>query len=205
MSNDPTRETSANSSPLPATADPSQNNSPDHVIWEGTFSARGMVRWFFVSILLTVLLPVIAFLTGSGSKIWLGVVGTLICVWLLCFVVLKIRQWSHHYRLGETTLEVESGILNRKISPISLLFVTDVEMKQTILERIFNVGVIEVTSKDPTDPFRRLEGIRDPRKVYEHIRNQWNLMVRRRGIMTSAASTSGGEMIDGGMGGNGLQ
>lgn len=200
MSSNPTPNTSANPTVLPPTESTpaSPSGDPNHVIWEGTFSARGMVKWYLVLGSLTILLPLIAVLAKWESIVWAGVTGALLCLWLLCFIILKLRQWSCRYRLGETTLEIESGILNRKISPINLLYVTDVEMKQTILERIFGVGVIEVSSNDRTDPYRRMMGIKNPRSVYELIRNQWNQMVRRRGIMSSASISGGDAAVDGG-------
>lgn len=194
MSND-SKNLNATESPLQHSADAQPSFDPNQPLWEGTFSARGMVHWFLSLLILTVLILLAVAVPEQfrrDTSAWLIGIIAIVVLWLVYFVVLKLRQWSQHYRLCETTLEIETGILSRQISPISLLFVTDVKMQQTILERIFNVGKIEIYSTDRTDPTRKMIGISDPRRVYGLIRNQWNLMVRRRGIMTSAAAGMGG-------------
>ncbi len=193
MSNDAKNPEGADS-PLSHANDAQQPLDPNRTLWEGTFSARGMVHWFVAQMVLTILIILAIAVPEqfrSQSSAWLIGCIAIVVLWLIYFIVLKWRQWSQHYRLGETTLEIETGILSRQISPISLLFVTDIKMHQTILERILNVGNIEIYSTDRTDQARKMPGISDPRHVYNLIRNQWNLMVRRRGIMTSAAAAMG--------------
>ena len=74
------------------------------------------------------------------------------------------------YRLFPESLEVESGILARRIENIQLFRVRDLGLVQSMLNRIAGVGDVIVTSTDQSAPHYRLRGIEGPRQVYEQLR-----------------------------------
>ena len=74
------------------------------------------------------------------------------------------------YRLFQDSLEVESGIISRRIENIQLFRVRDLALAQSMLNRIAGVGDITVTSPDQSAPRYRLRGVEDPRKVYDQLR-----------------------------------
>jgi uncharacterized membrane protein YdbT with pleckstrin-like domain len=74
------------------------------------------------------------------------------------------------YRLFEDSLEIESGIVSRRIENIQLFRVRDLGLAQSILNRVVGVGNIIVTSTDQSAPHYRLRGIAEPRGLYEQLR-----------------------------------
>jgi uncharacterized membrane protein YdbT with pleckstrin-like domain len=74
------------------------------------------------------------------------------------------------YRLFHDSLEVETGIVARRIETIQLFRVRDLGLVQSMLNRIAGVGDVIVTSTDQSAPHYRLRGVEDPRKVYEQLR-----------------------------------
>jgi uncharacterized membrane protein YdbT with pleckstrin-like domain len=74
------------------------------------------------------------------------------------------------YRLFQDSLEVESGIISRRIENIQLFRVRDLALAQSMLNRIAGVGDITVTSTDQSAPRYRLRGVEAPRKVYDQLR-----------------------------------
>lgn len=77
---------------------------------------------------------------------------------------------NSEYRLFHDSLEVESGIISRRIENIQLFRVRDLALAQSMLNRIAGVGDITVTSTDQSAPRYRLRGVEDPRKVYDQLR-----------------------------------
>ncbi len=74
------------------------------------------------------------------------------------------------YRLFNDSLEIESGIVSRRIENIQLFRVRDLGLAQSILNRVAGVGDVIVTSTDQTAPHYRLRGVEDPRALYEQLR-----------------------------------
>jgi uncharacterized membrane protein YdbT with pleckstrin-like domain len=74
------------------------------------------------------------------------------------------------YRLFQDSLEIESGIISRRIENIQLFRVRDLGLAQSILNRVGGVGDVVVTSTDQSAPHYRLRGIADPRVLYEQLR-----------------------------------
>ncbi len=79
---------------------------------------------------------------------------------------------STEYRLFNESLEVESGIISRKIENIQLFRVRDLGLSQSVLGRIFNVGNIAISSTDKTAPLYTLHGVDNPRELYDTVREQ---------------------------------
>jgi len=101
--------------------------------------------------------PVIVFLAGL-----LPLAVGLVYSWLV--------RISTEYRVFADSLEVESGIIARRIENIQLFRVRDLGLNQSLLGRMLNVGNVFVTSTDQSDPNLILHGIDDPRSVYESLR-----------------------------------
>jgi uncharacterized membrane protein YdbT with pleckstrin-like domain len=74
------------------------------------------------------------------------------------------------YRLFQDSLEIESGIVSRRIENIQLFRVRDLGLVQSILNRVAGVGDVIVTSTDQTAPLYRLRGVADPQALYGQLR-----------------------------------
>lgn len=75
------------------------------------------------------------------------------------------------YRLFHDLLEVESGIVSRRIENVQLFRVRDLGLEQSMLNRLAGVGDVTVTSTDQSAPHYRLRGVEDPRALYHQLRD----------------------------------
>lgn len=89
-----------------------------------------------------------------------------------------VRRISVRYRLTTHRLFKEVGIVSRKISEIELMRVDDLSVSQNIIQRMFDVGVVTLSTSDASDPHLEISGIRHPVEVKEHLRAQ---VQKRRG------------------------
>jgi uncharacterized membrane protein YdbT with pleckstrin-like domain len=90
---------------------------------------------------------------------------------------LMVEKISTRYRLTSYRLFKETGIIARDLNELELLRVDDVAVRQNLIQRIFNVGVITVIAPtDQTEPRLELVGIENPIEVKEMIRS----LVRKR-------------------------
>jgi membrane protein YdbS with pleckstrin-like domain len=156
-------------------------NEPEQELWKGRFSGKSQGHWW---VLWFLLLPILVFCwfklpedirKGPYAK-WAFVAAAvipLLCI-LWSFILEKL---STRYRLTTHRLFKDTGILSRHHNEIELVRVDDIAVRQNVIQRIFNVGVVTVIAPhDQTEPRLELVGIENPIEVKEMIRTH----VRRR-------------------------
>jgi membrane protein YdbS with pleckstrin-like domain len=74
------------------------------------------------------------------------------------------------YRLYADRLEMESGILNRKIENVELFRIRDVGLKQGLVGRLADFGDVYAHSTDSTASDLHLHAIDAPRDFYQTLR-----------------------------------
>lgn len=162
--------------PAPAASEPEQN------LWKGRFSAKSQAHLWLLWTLEVVALFYLWFFQIHESKRGDVVLRSIFAVLALLPAVwiawqLLVAKLATRYRLTTHRLFKESGIIARSMNEIELVRVDDVSVRQNILQRIFNVGVVTVIAPtDQTEPRLELVGIENPIEVKELIRGQ----VRKR-------------------------
>jgi len=164
------------------------SNRPGDAItlWEGRYSFHGMVDAVVLSGLASVAGVVLAIWRGWGYRGWLGLLCALGGLWAWLGVLYLLRRFRHHYRLTPETFFHTRGIVIKSTSPIEIIRIDDIALKQTILERIFNVGTIRILSNDTTDPILVLKGIPDVQKAFATIDQARRAERRRRALRVDA-------------------
>lgn len=165
--------------PSPATLPSAE---PEQELWKGRYSGKTLGHWWLLWIVELAAL----------GWIWFGVLsaeirGGPIAKWVVLAAAalpavsilwsLMVEKISTRYRLTTHRLFKETGILSRHLNELELLRVDDVAVRQNLIQRIFNVGVITVIAPtDQTEPRLELVGIENPIEIKEMIRTQ----VRKR-------------------------
>ena len=139
----------------------SQNSGEDdeYELWHGRYSAKGMINYWLVAILATLLLPLVAGMVGLDRVGWIGLLALILLLWLGLAGLLAWQKLDVHYVLTNQRLIHKSGIVTRHSNRIEVIDFDDVSYHQGIIERIVGVGTIEVVSSDRTDPVLELIGI----------------------------------------------
>jgi len=159
---------------------------PEQELWKGRFSGKSQGHWW---LLWFISMPALVYLwfrippdvQKKPFALWIFVALAALPVLLLLWTFM-VEKLSTRYRLTNYRLFKETGILSREINEIELFRVDDVSVRQNLLQRIFNVGVITVFAPhDQTDPRLELLGIENPIEVKEMIRA--NVRRRRQGSL----------------------
>lgn len=100
---------------------------------------------------------------------------------MLPYLVWSIR--CLRYTITSRLIEREKGLLFKRVDSLDLGRVKDVELTQSIVQRILKVGTLEIYSSDRTDPEMRIECIPLPRPVYEKLRDAVISLAQRRGVI----------------------
>ena len=140
-------------------------NVEEEVLWRGSFSAKGLIHAWLLALLVTVALPLGGWATQADRYAWSAIGGGILLVWCGLLAWLIYEKLNVSYELTNLRLIHRSGILLRRTDRIELIDMNDVSHEQGIVERIFHVGTIEVTSSDRSHPVIVLAGIENVEQV----------------------------------------
>jgi uncharacterized membrane protein YdbT with pleckstrin-like domain len=97
----------------------------------------------------------------------LAVAGALALMVLLA--VLLYRHYAHLYYVEDGRIEHRRGILGRHIRSVRLADLRNVNLRQSIVERLLGIGTIEFSSAGGSGVEVSWAGVRDPVAVKRHI------------------------------------
>lgn len=137
------------------------------ILTERRVSPKAFMGHYTVAIAVGIGVATLGFITGSW---WLSPVGIL--------PVLGVAAWAWvsragaSYRLYADRLEIETGLLGRKIENVELFRIRDIGLQQGLFGRLGNYGDISIHSNDASSPAIQLRGIDAPRDFYKELRER---------------------------------
>ena len=81
-----------------------------------------------------------------------------------------------------TKLFIKTGILSTHIDEINLYRIYDIQISQTLGQKIFGVGTITLHSKDITHPTAELYNIKNPYKVRNMLAEKIEVAREQKGV-----------------------
>ena len=108
---------------------------------------------------------------NSGAWIWGVLLAVPVCLWVYFLSIYFYRTTTIRYRLTPHRFYNESGLFKKTINTLELISIEDMQMTQTLADRLINggTGSITIISKDMTDPTLVISGLENPRSAYESI------------------------------------
>ena len=145
-------------------------------LWTGGYSARAMIPTaIFIGAA-----SIGAFIAAFFVDFFWLIAIIVIVLWLILGVVLLYHRLNVRYRLTNQRLIHEVGILRRVTDRIEVIDIDDVAFSQGIIQRILNLGTIQISSSDRTHPEISLHAIENVANVATQIdRARRNERVRR--------------------------
>jgi len=120
--------------------------------------------------------------TGIGMTAMVGGFALMAVAALMAlYIFLRIR--TTRYTITYRLIERETGLFIKKVDALDIGRVKHVDMTQSLVERMFNVGTIEVYSGDSEEALLLIEDIPNARGVYERLRDAVIDLSRRRGVI----------------------
>jgi uncharacterized membrane protein YdbT with pleckstrin-like domain len=114
------------------------------------------------------LLGHLAFRHIGSVPVLYATLAIIFLIWLVGSMRLAIIRATHKYTLRGSSLEIQQGLLSKRIFTVSAAGFSDLEVIKSITGRILNMGNIMVETDSHRD--LRLINIRDPVKVAALIR-----------------------------------
>jgi membrane protein YdbS with pleckstrin-like domain len=151
----------------------STGHAAEEIFFQGiarhTASLGGYAFWTFICFvggLLVYVLNQVAMIANLGLPLWVlafaGVPG-LIWVWLV--------HVTSRFKVSARRVEIEKGVITKRIDSLELWRVLDVQYEQSILDRITGDAKIKLIGTDQTHPVLLLHGMPDHRRLFERLRD----------------------------------
>ncbi len=96
------------------------------------------------------------------------------------------------YKLNANKLLLNTGIFNLKEEEILLYRIRDISLSENLIDRMFRVGTLFLTSSDNSHPMLKIEHVKNPRMVKDALSKCIDQDRRNRKIRAT-------ELMDGGM------
>jgi membrane protein YdbS with pleckstrin-like domain len=95
---------------------------------------------------------------------------------------LTLYRRSIKFRVSNTAIEYERGLLSKRIDVTQLWRVRDVSYKQNLVDRILGIAHIEVVSSDATQPTFEIVGLPASRQLFENLRDSIEIQRQAKNV-----------------------
>jgi len=149
--------------------------SDRRTIYEGVPSWKAFLGYYVVVVLLGILVPAILNSVGASrdaeasTRILLVIIP--IGVAAIFFLAISLYRRSIKFRVTNTVIETERGVLSKKIDVLQLWRCRDIQYRQNLVDRILGIAHIEVFAQDTTNPHIEIVGMPASRKLFEQLRD----------------------------------
>lgn len=160
---------------------------------EWSYSGKAFRAQFFLYLVITVLLfagaAYLTFFAGWNQHflpIWISAVVLTAILWVQFFTVYFYRIWTIRYKLTDQRLYTYKGFFTKKSDSMELIFIEDMQLIQTLWDRLLNGGVGRIiihSSADKTDSELILKGIENPNEIFVRIDEVRTELRKKRAIM----------------------
>lgn len=144
------------------------------MVWQGRPSPRAMVSYYARWILIG-LVPVIAAVVVSSQQAWGALASAVIIA--MALATGWLRRVGTLYTITDRRIIIRTGILSRREHEAHIDRVQNVNLSQSLLDRIFRVGSLDFDTAGTEDADFRFAGIADPDTLRARVSEEY---ARRR-------------------------
>ncbi len=156
------------------------------MLYEGSPSWRAFFKHYVLGGIATLIVPLLIFKVlgwlgaAQGSKVLVMLI--LLAIAGLFFFGLYLYRRSVRIRVTTSNIEVERGLLSKKIDVLELWRCRDVRYRQNFADRLLGIAHIDVYTADVTTPHLEILGLPASRQLFEQIRDCIELQRQSRNV-----------------------
>jgi membrane protein YdbS with pleckstrin-like domain len=159
--------------------------SKREMLYEGNPSWKAYFGYYlaagFAAVILIAILNLIA---GSGAPLKTKVLNVIIplAAAAVFTVGLHLYRRSIKFRVSNTVIEYERGLLSKRIDVVQLWRVKDVVYRQSLVDRMLSIAHIQVVTSDATNPNFDIVGMPASRKLFEQLRDSIEIQRQAKNV-----------------------
>jgi uncharacterized membrane protein YdbT with pleckstrin-like domain len=144
----------------------------EEVFFHGHPSWRAMLAFYIRGLLVAVVAGVIAGIVTAiaDGSVNVPIVAAVVVVVFLALVVIGfVRRVTTTYTITDRRLTIESGLLTRDLHQTRLARVQNVNLRQSVLERMLSVGDVDFDTAASADYDFAFRGVSGPRDIVQTV------------------------------------
>jgi membrane protein YdbS with pleckstrin-like domain len=158
------------------------NDIHEQELWRGAYSYKAMIGTLAGAGLLTLVGLVLLVKFWNSEIFRYADLACLALVWGAIFVTMSQRRAGIRYRLTNQRFFIERGIFRRVTDRVEVIDINELKFEQNLIERMFDVGSITLTTADRDLPVFWLQGIEHVTHVVDLIDQARRAERNRRGL-----------------------
>jgi membrane protein YdbS with pleckstrin-like domain len=159
----------------------------EEIYFQGSPVLRGelgrLIGFTLVGLILIAAPFVYHFMHKDGDWWPWFVILALIVIGVALMFVPSILTKMEKYRISNYRVDVEKGLLSKKIDTLELWHVQDIDFHQSLMDRVLGVGTITIHSDDATTPHLDLKSLPRPRPLFDSLKQRIISVKRQRGVI----------------------
>jgi len=154
-------------------------------LYEGVPSWKAFLGYYILAVFAAVaLIAILNLAAGSGAPLQTKILQTLLPAAgaaVFMFGVTLYRK-SIKFRVTNTIIETERGLLSKKIDVLQLWRCKDVRYKQNLVDRVLGIAHIEVFASDATTSHLEIVGLPASRQLFEQLRDSIEIQRQHKNV-----------------------
>jgi len=154
------------------------------MLYEGVPSWKAFLGHYIVLVLFTLVIVAIIVRVDTESTFFNRAWHVLVPVALaaVIFFGLILYRRSIKFRVTNTIIETERGLLAKRIDVLQLWRCKDVQYKQNLLDRMLGIAHIVVYTSDETTPKIEIVGMPASRQLFESLRDSIEIQRQHKNV-----------------------
>ena len=164
--------------PLPSDRRMLYEGSPSWKAYIGHY----LLAAFFAALLAFFILPQIR---GAGAPLMTSILDVAVPIGIAFLYALGLNLYrrSMKFRVTNTVIEYERGLLSKRIDVLQLWRIRDVVYKQNLVDRILGIAHVEVVAQDVKNPDLEIVGMPASRKLFEQLRDSIEIQRQAKNVV----------------------
>ena len=156
------------------------------MLYDGSPSWKAFLGYYLLAFFgAALLIAVLNLISGTGAPMstrFLDVVIPIAAATAFGFGITFYRK-SIKFRVTNTVIEFERGLLSKRIDVVQLWRVRDVVYKQNLIDRILGIAHVEIVAQDTTNPDLEIVGLPASRQLFENLRDSIEIQRQSKNVV----------------------
>jgi membrane protein YdbS with pleckstrin-like domain len=155
------------------------------MLYDGSPSWKAFLGHYLIGGFIGIIvMAILRWKDGAGAPVGTKILDVVIPVALVAayFFGLHFYRRSIRFRVTNTVIEYERGMLSKRIDVLQLWRVRDVVYKQNLIDRILGIAHVEVVAQDATNPDLEIVGMPASRQLFEQLRDSIEIQRQAKNV-----------------------
>jgi membrane protein YdbS with pleckstrin-like domain len=159
-------------------------DEPRRTLYEGVPSWKAFLGYYVSTAFATAIVIAVLTWMESDASVMRKAVNVLIPVAVAAVFMFAVTLYrkSIKFRISNTVIETERGVLSKRIDVLQLWRCKDVQYKQNLVDRMLGIAHITVFASDATTPTIEIVGMPASRQLFEQLRDSIEIQRQHKNV-----------------------